>query len=304
MVTCGIIEFCLNVLRWKPYPYQEKLLRDPARFIAARMSRQSGKSTTLAVLALFTALSTANARVYIVAPSLRQARLIIHKAWTLARRVPGIFRNRPLKTRLEFRDGSVIQALPNSPETIRGETSNLVILDEFNFVRDDQELYDAVVFTLMTTNGRAIAASTPGAQNSIFYRMCKDSDGPYANVSRHHVTYHDALEPNGPIRKEVLEQVQAQYGADQFRWVREMLAEFAEDEDAWLPMSLIMKCVNPTLSQETLFRSFTPRCILRSRPRTETRAFRRRSRPRWNSLQPPKRRRVRSVRWLERRLRD
>ncbi len=247
LVTCGIIEFCLNVLHWKPYPYQEKLLRDPARFIAARMSRQSGKSTTLSVLALYTALSMPNARVDIVAPSLRQARLIIQKCWSLARRVPGIFRNRPLKTRLEFRDGSMIQALPNSPETIRGETSDLMILDEFNFVRDDQELYDAVVFTLMTTNGRAIAASTPGTQDSIFFRMCKDSDGPYANVSRHHVTYRDAVEPNGPIKKEVLEQVQAQYGADQFRWNREMEAEFAEDEEVYLSLSLIQSCIDPNL---------------------------------------------------------
>ncbi len=255
LVTCGIIEFCSKVLHWKPYPYQERLLQDSSRFIAARMSRQSGKSTTLSVLALYSALSVPNARIYIVAPSLRQARLIIHKAWTLARRVPSIFRNKPLKTRLEFRDGSVIQALPNSPETIRGETSNLVILDEFNFVRDDQELYDAVVFTLMTTNGRAIAASTPGSQDSIFYRMCKDSEGPYAKVSRHHVTYQDAVEPNGPIKKEVLEQVQAQYGADQFRWIREMEAEFAEDEEAYLSMSLIQSCIDPNivpLSEEDL----------------------------------------------------
>jgi phage FluMu gp28-like protein len=247
LVNCEIIEFCQRVLHWKPYPYQERLLLDPARFIAARMSRQSGKSTTLAVLALYVALSTPNARVYVVAPSLRQARLIVQKAWTLARRVPGIFRRKPLMTRLEFRDGSIIQALPNSPETIRGETSNLIILDEFNYVRDDQALYDAVVFTLMTTNGRAVAASTPGSQDSIFFHMCKDPDGPYANVSRHHVTYHDAVEPNGPIKKEVLEQVQAQYGTDQSRWIREMLAEFAEDEDAWLNMTTITGCMDRDL---------------------------------------------------------
>ena len=211
------------------------------------MSRQSGKSTTLSVIALYTALSKPNAKIYIVAPSLRQARLIIQKVWTLARRVPGIFRNKPLKTRLEFRDGSAIQALPNSPETIRGGTSDLVILDEFNFVRDDQALYDSVVFTLMTTNGRAIAASTPGSQDSIFYHMCVDSDGPFANVSRHRVTYQDAVEPKGPIKKEVLEQVQAQYGADQFRWIREMEAEFAEDEEVFLSMSLIQSCIDPNL---------------------------------------------------------
>ncbi len=247
LVTGDIIQFCKKTLHWKPYPYQEKLLLDPARFIAARMARQSGKSTTLAVLALYTALATPNTRVFIVAPSLRQSRLIIHKAWTLARRVHGIFRSRPLKTRLEFRNGSAIEGLPNNAETVRGQTSNLVIIDEFNFVQDDQGLYDAVVFSLMTTNGRAVAASTPGSQDSIFYHMCSDRDGPYANVSRHHVTYHDAIEPNGPIKAEVLEQIRAQYEGDKFRWIREMEAEFADDEDVWLPLSLIQKAIDPEL---------------------------------------------------------
>lgn len=247
LVTCGIIEFCQETLYWKPYPYQERLLRDPARFIAARMARQSGKSTTLAVLALCTALATPNARVSIAAPSLRQARLMIHKAWTLARRVPGIFRSRPLKTRLEFRNGSVIEALPNSPETVRGQTSSLVIIDEFNFVQDDQGLYDAVVFSLMTTNGRAVAASTPGSQDSIFFHMCTDREGPYANVSRHHVSYHDAIEPKGPIKAEVLEQVRAQYEGDKFRWMREMESEFADDEDVWLSLSLIQSTIDQAL---------------------------------------------------------
>ncbi len=247
LVSCDIVEFCQKVLHWTPYPYQVKLLRDPARFITARMARQTGKSTTLAVLALYTAMATANARVVIVAPSLRQARMMIHKVWRLARKLRGIFGNRPLKTRLDLRNGSVIEALPNSPETIRGQTANLVIIDEFNFVQDDKELYDAVVFTLMTTNGRAIVASTPGSQDSIFYHMCKDTNGPYANVSRHYVNYRDAVEPNGPIKLEVLEQIRAQYEGDEFRWIREMEAEFGEDDDVWLPMSLIMRSVDPNL---------------------------------------------------------
>jgi Terminase large subunit, T4likevirus-type, N-terminal len=247
LVTGDILEFCRKILGWTPFPYQEKLLRDPARFIVARMSRQSGKSTTLAVLALYTALSTADARVMIVAPSLRQARMLIHKIWRVARKVRRVFRNRPLKGRLEFRNGSVVEALPNSPETIRGQTSNLVIIDEFNFIKDDKALYDSVVFTLMTTNGRAIVASTPGSEDSIFYHMCTDKDGAYANVSRHHTSYRDATEPNGPIKSEVLEQVRGQYTGEESRWIREMEAEFANDDDRWIPMSLIMKCVDPNL---------------------------------------------------------
>jgi hypothetical protein len=29
-------------------------------------------------------------------------------------------------------------------------------------------------------------------------------------MSRHHVTYHDAIKPDGPIKKEIREQIRAQ----------------------------------------------------------------------------------------------
>jgi phage FluMu gp28-like protein len=152
-----------------------------------------------------------------------------------------------LKDRLDFRNGSCIQALPDSPETIRGQTCHLVILDEFNFVKNDKELYDSVVFTLMTTNGRAIAASTPGSPDSIFYHMCKDTEGAFANVSRHHVNYREATEPNGPIRNDILNQLKTQFEPDPTRWTREMEAEFGDEDDVWFPMELIMRAVDPNL---------------------------------------------------------
>lgn len=31
------------------------------------------------------------------------------------------------------------------------------------------------------------------------------------------------------------------------RWQREMMAEFAQDEDSWLNIALITKCVDPDL---------------------------------------------------------
>jgi hypothetical protein len=39
------IEFCVQYLGFKSTLYQEKLLQDPAQFIVARWSRQSGRRT-------------------------------------------------------------------------------------------------------------------------------------------------------------------------------------------------------------------------------------------------------------------
>jgi len=118
--------------------------------------------------------------------------------------------------------------------------------DEFSYVRDDRELYQAAVFTLATTNGRFLATSTPGSRDSLFYEMCTDDEN-YGNVSRHHVSYQDALEPNGPLKAEILEKLKQQLAMDPWRWRREMEAEFADDEDAWLSFELIKQCVDEKL---------------------------------------------------------
>ncbi len=151
-----------------------------------------------------------------------------------------------LKTRIEFVNGSTIESFPNAPENVRGETCSLLMWHEASFIADAENLYDATVYSLATTGGRFIATSTPGSRDSLFYRFCMD-DEQYSHFSRHHVSYVEALEPNGPLKKEILEKLRAQCAEDPWRWRREMEAEFAEDEEAWLSMSLINSCVDPDL---------------------------------------------------------
>ena len=239
--------FCINRLGFKPTAYQEKLLRDPSQFIVARWSRQSGKTHCVAVLLLWLCLRNPGFNVIVVAPSIRQSKIIIRKINNFLPRLPKYAALKLQKTKVEFYNGSRIQAFPNNPETIRGESGvGLVYADELNYVRDDRELYDAVIFTLATTNGRFLATSTPGSRDSLFYAMCTDDEN-FADVSRHHVTYLEALQPNGPLKQEILEKLKRQMAADPWRWSREMEAEFADNEDAWLSMALVTKCVDQNL---------------------------------------------------------
>ncbi len=220
---------------------------DPSQFIVARWSRQSGKTHCVAVLLLWSCLRNPGFNVLVLAPSIRQSKIIIRKITGFLPRLPKYVALRPFKTKIEFYNGSRIQAFPNSPETIRGEPGvNLVYVDEWGYVRDDKELYDAAIYTLTTTNGRFLATSTPGSRNSLFYLMCTDNEN-FSDISRHHVTYLDAVEPNGPLKPEILEKLKQQLSVDPWRWRREMEAEFADDEDAWLPMGLITKCIDQNL---------------------------------------------------------
>ncbi len=241
------VEFCVNYLHFVPYAYQEKFLRDTNQFVLARWSRQSGKSHTIAALCLYLVLSHSYRRVVILAPSLRQSRRMIAKiSIFLSKMDRNFLSGRPFKTRLEFLNGSSIEALPNSPETVRGTTADMVLVDEISFVLNDEDLYDAVVYMLGTTNGRFIAASTPGSRDSLFYKMCTD-DKKFGNFSRHHVGWQEALEPNGPLKKQILEAIRAQMVEDPWRWQREMEAEFAVDEDAYFSYGLIERAVDPQL---------------------------------------------------------
>jgi hypothetical protein len=247
LTACGVLDFFRQVTGFEPTAYQATFLLDTSQFVVARWSRQSGKSLCLTVICLYVALSGSNRRVAILAPSLRQSRGMIRRASSFLPKLPkNALEGRALKTKLEFSNGSIIEAYPNSPETVRGLTLDLLIIDEANYIEDDRALSDAVVFALGTTNGRFIATSTPGSRDSLFYEMCMDDD-LYGDFSRHHVSFHDALEPNGPLKKAILEKLERQMKEDPWRWQREMLAEFSEDEEAYFSYSLIDSSVDDYL---------------------------------------------------------
>ena len=61
-----------------PDPWQAAVLRSPAKRTLLLCSRQSGKSTTTAVLALHRAVYRANSLILLVSPSLRQSSCLLY----------------------------------------------------------------------------------------------------------------------------------------------------------------------------------------------------------------------------------
>jgi len=240
------IEFCSSILNFTPTPYQEQFLRDKNQFISLRWSRQSGKSFVVSARLIWEAMVNNGIHIAIVAPSYRQSRLVLRKITVFLERVSKRLISIVEKTRIVFRNGSSIEALPNSPLTIRGPTFHLVYCDEMNFIRDDVELYDAILFTLATTNGSFIASSTPASRDGLFYKICFAPE--YSDFTRSHVSWRDAVEPNGPLKKNILDRVRRQLESNPWRWTREMEAEFAEDENAFFPLSLVTSSVDGELN--------------------------------------------------------
>jgi len=50
-----------------------------------------------------------------------------------------------------------------------------------------------------------------------------------------------------PLSKKTLGKIRHQYMGDPWRWQREMEAEWCEDEDCYLPLSLITNCIDSDL---------------------------------------------------------
>ncbi|MCW4024941.1 MAG: terminase family protein [Candidatus Bathyarchaeota archaeon] len=252
------LEFFRQVLGVEPTDYQKELIAlfQKNQFVAARWSRQSGKSFTTSALLLNYALVNPNVYICVVGPSWRQTKIVIRRIGDFARRLPPGSKIVVQKTKITCPNGSIIEAFPNSPETIRGPTFHCVYMDESNFIANADEIYDAVLPTLGTTNGKFIATSTPWNTDSLFWKMCNHKD--FEDFARHHVTWERAKEPNGPLKLNILEKIRKQYRDDPARWRREYDAEWAEDEDVWLSQNLIAQCIGTVKSCGDDLQPFNP----------------------------------------------
>lgn len=150
-------------------PWQRRALSTTARNILLLSSRQAGKSTVSAIMALHTAVYDPGSLVLILSPGERQSKRllrVIRRYYSGLRTVAPTAREGLLS--LEFRNGSEIHALPGREGTIRGYSDvDLLIVDEAARVPD--ELYSAVRPMLAVSGGRLIALSTPFGKRGWFW---------------------------------------------------------------------------------------------------------------------------------------
>ena len=149
--------------------WQRDFLLSSDRQILLNCSRQSGKSTIVAALALHTALFRAPALVLILSPGLRQSGELFRKvkdAYNALKRPAGALTEN--MSTLELSNGSRIVCLPGKEGTVCSFSSvRLLIIDEASKVADD--LYRSVRPMLAVSHGRLIILSTPFGQRGFFY---------------------------------------------------------------------------------------------------------------------------------------
>src|SRR6516165_10050416 len=145
----------------EPDSWQESVLRSNASRLLLLASRQAGKSSVAAALALQTALLRPRSPVLLLSPSLRQSgehyRKIVDLFGALGRPM-GVTAESAL--RLELANGSRVVSLPGDEKNIRGFSGvALLVIDEAARVADS--LCCSVRPMLAVSHGRLVALSTP-----------------------------------------------------------------------------------------------------------------------------------------------
>ncbi len=160
----------------EPDDWQADLLRSDAKQMVLNCSRQSGKSTTTAILALHQAIYKPDSLILLLSPSLRQSQELFRKLQFFYNALESD--SLPTATeesalRMQLSNGSRIIALPGKEATIRGFSGvSLLIIDEASRVEDS--LYQSVRPMLAVSGGRIILLSTPFGKRGFFHSEWTD----------------------------------------------------------------------------------------------------------------------------------
>jgi hypothetical protein len=165
-----------------PDDWQAGVLRSTAKRLLLNCCRQSGKSTTTAILALHTALYVPDSMVLMASPGLRQSSELFRKCLGFYRRL-----GRPIpseaetRLQLELTNGSRVVSLPGNGDTSRGFSAvSLLLVDEASRVED--EMLGSLRPMLAVSGGRMVAMSTPAGRRGWWFEAWQDGGESWQRV--------------------------------------------------------------------------------------------------------------------------
>lgn len=225
----------MNAVGLDPDPWQGELLRAEAQRMLLLCARQSGKSTTTALMSLHEALYRPPALVLLLSPSLRQSSELFRKVSGFHQQVgQGVPARSESALRLELDNGSRIVSLPGKEETVRGFSGvRLLVIDEAARVSDD--LYFAVRPMLAVSGGRLVALSTPWGKRGWFHQEYTEGGPGWHRVM---ITAEDCPR----ISPSFLAEEKAALGEWWYR--QEYLCEFVETVDQIFTYDEVMSAIS------------------------------------------------------------
>jgi hypothetical protein len=217
--------------------WQEDFLRSRSRRVLLLASRQSGKSTITAIIALHRALYQPDSLVLVFGPSQDQSLEFFRKVSIMYRAIAGELPEAESLTKLglELANGSRSQARPGSEKTARGRTASMLIVDEAARIED--ELYDSLRPMLATTEGDLLMLSTPFGKRGAFFEAWEYG----SEWERYKITVYDCPR----IPEWFIENERRERPEHVFR--REYLCEFDDAENVAFREADISAMADPAL---------------------------------------------------------
>jgi Terminase large subunit, T4likevirus-type, N-terminal len=219
----------------KPEGWQRRLLRSNSRRLAVICARQTGKTTTTAVLAAHSMLYRPGVTVIVVSRAHSQSNILLQKSAEMLQRIAAPAEPKITEGRIVLSNGSRLISLPGNEKTVRGLSANIIIIDEAAQV--DDKLFNAVFPMLGGARGRLIALSTPFSARGFFHRACNNDDG--WEVIR--VT----AEESARYTAEDLEIARQTLDVHAYR--REYLCEFVCEDSRYFDPRLVREAIDPTI---------------------------------------------------------
>ncbi|MDD3039557.1 terminase family protein [Bacteroides sp.] len=244
--------FAEHVLGITLHEGQKRILRSQARFIAVRAARRFGKSYVFSAYAAWAICTQENYRVIVISRIMRQS-------LEMFKTIKAIIMNSPMAesvvrctmTEIVLSNGSQVQSLPgSSPNTLRGITANLVMVDEAAYV--DEEIFIEIYPTILSTKGRMILISTPAFEVGEFYRACMLAK----EYTSFHFTHADAVWDDGTpfVDPDELErEIDRCGGRESPEYRREYLAEFGNADGVFFDVQALRDAMRADDGSEAIY---------------------------------------------------
>ncbi len=223
-----------------PDAWQSDLLRSDAKQMVLNCSRQSGKSTISAVLAVHEAIYTPGSLTLLLAPSLRQSQELFRKVKDIfvalqSPYTPQIGEESNL--RLELDNGSRIVALPGTEATVRGFSNvALLICDESATCEDS--LFFSIRPMLAVSGGKIVLLSTPRGKRGFFHDVWTTGGADW-NRTRITANQCPRISPEWLLKEKE--------SMPDFWFKQEFLCEFVESEDSVFNFDDIHAAIDPNV---------------------------------------------------------
>jgi len=187
-----------GVIPFPVWDFQERMIVNfhESRFSIAKMPRQVGKTTCAVSYLLWCILFNEDYKIAILANKHKMAQEIVSRLKAAYRLIPKWMQQGVVvwnKTDLELENGAKIVSSATGGSAGRGDTFNLVYLDEFAFVPSAvaEEFYTSIYPTITSgATSKLMITSTPNGMN-MFHKFWKDSENKKNSFKRVDVHWSD-----------------------------------------------------------------------------------------------------------------